>query len=268
MSPTGEEWLATGRAVAAETLESDLPFVASGLAYYSLLAVTPALVAGFLLIAELGGSALAERVVATTADVLSPDGQRFIRESMEQMRARSGVGVVAVVLSLWGARRLHRGLGQGVSKIYGVESHVVDSLRDAARLLVFGCLGTVGIVGVAVAASLYADGGLLRLLAIPFTFVIALAVAYPILNGMAPASGAVESLPGSLFTAVTWTLGAGVVGLVASAQVRQGALYGVLGGLLLLLTWFYAANLLLLLGFVVDAVFSRRTVIRSAGEPE
>lgn len=262
------EWLAIARAVAAEALESGLAFVASGLAYYSLLAVTPALVAGFLLIAELGGGALAERVVATTADVLSPDGQRFIRESMEQMRACSGVGVVAVGPSLWGARRLHRGLDQGVSTIYGVEGYDVDSLRDAARVLVFGGLGTVGIVGVAVAASLYADGGLLRLLAIPFSFVITLAVAYPILNGMVPASGAVESLPGALFTAVGWTVGAGVVGLMASGQARQGALYGVLGGLLLLLTWFYAANLLLLLGFVVDAVFSRRAVMRSAAEPE
>jgi membrane protein len=268
VSPTAEKWLAIVRAVAAETLESDLPFVASGLAYYSLMAVTPALVAGFLLLGELGGQALAERVVANTADVLSPDGQRFIRESMAQMSARSGVSVIALALSLWGARRLYRGLDQGVRKIYEVDGHSVEGVRDAARVLVLGGLGTTGIVGVAVAASLYADGGLLRLVAVPFTFVIALAVTYPILNGMAPGLGRVESLPGSLFTAVTWTVGAGVVGLTASGQVRQGALYGVLGGLLLLLTWFYAANFLLLLGFVVDAVCSRRAVIRSAGEPE
>ena len=263
MSPTAEEWLAIGRAVAAEALESDLPFVASGLAYYSLMAVTPALVAGFLLLVELGGQALAERVVANTADVLSADGQRFIRESMEQMRARSGVNLIAALLSVWGARRLYRGLDQGVRKIYGVDGHSVDGARDAARVLVLGGLGTTGIVGVAVAASLYADGGLLRLLAVPFTFVVALAVVYPILNGMAPDLGAVESLPGALFTAVGWTVGAGVVGLIASGQVHQGALYGVLGGLLLLLTWFYAANLLLLLGFAVDAVCSRRAVLES-----
>jgi uncharacterized BrkB/YihY/UPF0761 family membrane protein len=268
VSPTAEEWLAIVRAVAAEALESDLPFVASGLAYYSLTAVTPAVVVGVLLLVELGGSALAERVVANTADVLSADGERFIRDSMAEVTARSGVSVIAVALSAWGASRLYRGLDQGVSKIYGVDGRDVDSARDAARVLVFGGLGTVGIVGVAVAASLYADGGQLRLLAVPFTFVIALGVSYPILHGMAPASGAVESLPGALFTAVTWTVGAGVVGLIASGQVRRGALYGVLGGLLLLLTWFYAANLLLLLGFVVDAVFSRRAVIRSAGEAE
>lgn len=135
-------------------------------------------------------------------------------------------------------------------------------------MLVLGGLGTAGILGVAVAASLYADGGLLRLLAAPFTFVIALAVAYPILDGITPELGRVESLPGSLFTAATWTVGAGVVGLAASRQIRQGALYGVLGGRLLLLTWFYAAKLLLLLGFVVDAVCSRLAVVRSAGGPK
>lgn len=110
MSPTAEAWLAIVRAVAAEALESDLPFVASGLAYYILMAVTPALVVGFLLLGDLGGQGLAERVVANTADVRSPDGERFIRESMAQMSARSGVSVIAVALSLWGARQLYRSL--------------------------------------------------------------------------------------------------------------------------------------------------------------
>ena len=268
MSPTAEELLAIARAVAAEAVDSDLSFVASGLAYYSLMAVTPALVVGFLVIVELGDEALAERVVASTASVLSASGQRFIRESMAQMNARSGVSVVAAGLSLWGARRLYRGLDQGVRKIYGVDGHSVDGARDAVRVVVLGGLGTVGIVGVAVAASLYADGGLLRLLAAPFTFLIALGVTYPILNGMAPDLARVESLPGALFTSVGWTVGAGVVGFAASGQSGVKALYGVLGGLLLLLTWFFAANLLLLLGFTVDAVCSRRAVLAEWSEGE
>lgn len=171
--------------------------MASELAYYSLMAVTPALVAGFLLFGELGRQGLAERIVANTADVLAPDGERFIRESMAQMSARSGVSGIAVALSLWGARRRYRGLDQGVRKIDG------HSVWDAARVLVLGGLGTAGILGVPVAASLYADGELLRLLAAPFTFVIVLAVTYPILNGMAPELGRVENFPGSLFTAAT-----------------------------------------------------------------
>lgn len=268
MSPTAAEWLAIARAVATEAIDSDLSFVASGLTYYSLLAVTPALVVGFLLLVELGGEALAEHVVASTASVLSASGQQFIRNSMEQMSARSGVGVVATVLSLWGARRLYHGLDQGVRNIYGVDGHTVDGARDAIRVLALGGLGTTGIVGVAVAASLYAAGGLFRLIAVPFTFVVALVVTYPILNGMAPDLERVESLPGTLFTAVGWTVGAGAVGFAASGQTKNQALYGVLGGLLLLLTWFFAANLLLLLGFTIDAVFSRRAVLKQGSVEE
>lgn len=264
MSPTAEEWLAVARAVAAEAAESDLEFVAAGLAYYSLMAVTPALVFGFLAMLALGGEALARTVVDSTANVLSASGQRFIVDSMRTVSARNGVGVVALLLAVWGSFRLYRGLQQGVEKIYGVDRAGVDSAREAFRVLAFGSLGTFGILGVAVAASLYAAGGVLGLVAVPLTFLVAVVVSYPILNGMAPGLDRTESLPGSLFTAVTWTAGAAVVGFVAAGQSR--ALYGVLGGLLLLLTWFFVANFLLLLGFTIDAVFSRRAVVERVRE--
>lgn len=262
MSPTAEKWLALARAVAVEAAESDLEFVAAGLAYYSLMAVTPALVLGFLLLVELGGQSLARAVVANTDTVLSPTGQRFITDTMQQVSARSGVGVVAAVLAVAGAYRLYTGLAEGVRKIYGVDGGDVDRAREAAWVLGFGTLGTFGIFGVAVAASLSAAGGAARLVAVPLTFLVATVVSYPILNGMAPSLERHESLPGTVFTAVTWTAGAVGVGLLAGGPSR--ALYGVLGGLLLLLTWFFVASLLLLLGFTVDAVCSRRALFEEA----
>lgn len=264
MSPPTEEPLAVARAVAAEAHDSDLSFVAAGLAYYSLMAVTPALVVGFLLLVEVGGRGLAGGVVGATAGVLSPQGEHFIRDTLGEVSARSGVSVVAVGLSLWGARRLYRGLDQGVRGIYGVDGHSVDDAADLLRVLAFGGLGTVGIVGVAVAASLATDGGPARLLALPVTFVAALVVTYPLLNGVAPGEERTGSLPGALFTSATWTAGAAVVGAFASGPSQ--ALYGVLGGLLLLLTWFFAANFLLLLGFTVAAVVERRRALENGND--
>jgi len=257
-----EESLAIARAVAIEATESDLEFVAAGLAYYSLMAVTPALVLGFLLLVEIGGQSLARAVVSSTDTVLSPAGQRFIHDTIRQVSARSGVGVVAAVLAVTGAYRLYTGLEEGVWKIYGVDDDGIDGAREALRVLGFGALGTFGILGVGVAASLSAAGGAARLASIPLTFLVASVVSYPILNGMTPSLDRHESLPGALFTAVTWTAGAVGVGLLAGGPSR--ALYGVLGGLLLLLTWFFAANLMLLLGFTIDAVCSRRALFEAA----
>lgn len=207
------------RAVADEAIESDLSFVASGLAYYSLMAVTPALVVGFLLLVELGGEALAAHVVDRTTSVLSASGQRFIRESMAQMNARSGVSVIRSRSRCGAPDGSTTGWIRASSGSTASAATAVDGARDAARVLALGGLGTTGVVGLAVAASLYADGGVGRLAAAPFTFVVTLVVAYPILNGMAPDLARVESLPGALFTAMGWTVGAGVVGSSPAARL-------------------------------------------------
>lgn len=244
----------TLRAVYERVRDADLPFVAAGLAYYSLSAVVPALVFGVLLLLQVGGPELAGRVVDVSSDVLSNDGQQFIRDTIQDVTARNRIGLIAAGLAAWGALQLYRGLDRGVAAITGQAETTIRSLHTALRVLLFGGLGTLGLIGVAVAASLYTAGGVGRLVAAPLSFVVAVAVTFPMLHGMADGVGLREALPGTLFTATTWTLGAAAVGLVASGQSR--ALYGVLGGLLLLLSWFYVANLLLLVGFAVNAVLA------------
>ncbi|AFH21847.1 hypothetical protein OSG_eHP10_00185, partial [environmental Halophage eHP-10] len=72
-----------------------------------------------------------------------------------------------------------------------------------------------------------------------------------------PSIGVREALPGAAFAAVCWTL------LQARFQVyaagaAQYQVYGVIGGILLLVTWLYLAAVVVVFGGVVNVVLAHR----------
>lgn len=69
-----------------------------------------------------------------------------------------------------------------------------------------------------------------------------------------------EAFPGAAFVAVSWTVCAITFRLyVTSAEGVR--LYGVIGGLLLLLTWLYIGGLTLLVGAILNAVLGDRVEV-------
>ncbi|MFB6359716.1 MAG: YhjD/YihY/BrkB family envelope integrity protein, partial [Halobacteriales archaeon] len=75
-----------------------------------------------------------------------------------------------------------------------------------------------------------------------------------------------EAVPGAGVVAIGW------VGLQAAFQgyaslAAGGDLYGVLGGVLLLVTWFYLAAMLILLGAVFNVVLAARDGDRQGQKP-
>ncbi|MFQ3293598.1 MAG: membrane protein [Halobacteriales archaeon] len=66
-----------------------------------------------------------------------------------------------------------------------------------------------------------------------------------------------EALPGTVTVAIGWTLLGGAFSWYATTA-GNFALYGVLGGVLLLLTWLYFGAMLVILGAVLNAVIAGR----------
>ena len=67
-----------------------------------------------------------------------------------------------------------------------------------------------------------------------------------------------EALPGAVFAGGGWTILGTAFGVYASVAGSY-ELYGVLGGVLLLLVWFYFAGLVLLVGAALNVVIADRT---------
>jgi uncharacterized BrkB/YihY/UPF0761 family membrane protein len=146
--------------------------------------------------------------------------------------------------------------------VYGTApGGLVDRLRDATVVAVATGGGVfVTVVAAGVVAALVGRlpvVGLVAPLALLAVLVAALFPVYYVFPDV-PVSPR-EALPGTALAAVGWTvLGAGFGAYAAVASQGSLALYGALGGVVLLATWLYLAASLLLVGAVVNAVLAGR----------
>jgi len=155
--------------------------------------------------------------------------------------------------------RVFRGLDIAFSRAYGTTApkSLPAQLRDAGLVLL-----AVGLaVGATTLGSALLSRGPLGLAGLggPVGLAVVLPVVFFPLYYVFPAEDVTvrEAVPGAVFAGLGWTLLGTVFGVYAS-QAGSFQLYGVLGGVLLLLVWFYFAGLVLLLGVTLNALLAGR----------
>lgn len=244
------------RAVVDAVRSTDATFVAASLAYYAFVSLIPLLALVVVAATVVGGEALSTEVIALVGDLLTPAAQSDLLAAFQSGTGRGGVTLVGLALTTWGALRLFRGLDRAFGKVYGTTpGGFVDQVRDALLVLVSVGAGVAGVTVVGgVVAFLPIPGA--RFVA-PVTLLFALVAAFFPLYYVFPDAGvtARQALPGTVFAAVCWTLlgiGFGIYATFAGSS----AVYGLLGGILLLVTWFYLGGVVLLVGAVLNAVLA------------
>ena len=247
--------ISDGRALIDLVQTRQLPFLAAAIAYYAFLSVVPLLIVGVTIATVVAGQTLAAELLDSLDAFLTPEAANLIEQTLVDGPGRGGVTVVGLLVLLWGSLRVFRGLDIAFSQIYGVREPkpLPQQLRDA--LLVLG--GIALAIGATVALST-----ILSLVHLPFAgilstvgvLVVLSAIFYPMYYVFPGRDVNVrEVIPGAVFASIGWTaLGAGFGIYAANAGSFQ--LYGVLGGVLLLLVWFYFGGLIVLLGAAINVV--------------
>lgn len=240
-----------------------LSFLAAAIAYYAFLSIVPLLIITVTVASALAGETIATEVLESLDEFLTPSAANLIEQTLVGGEGRSGVTVLGLGVLLWGGLRVFRGLDIAFSQIYGSKAPkpLLFQLRDALLVLV----GIVLAIGGTVALT-----AVLSLIDLPFSgltgtvglLVVLTAVFFPMYYIFPGQDIAVrEALPGAVVASLGWTaLGAGFGLYAANAGSLQ--LYGVLGGVLLLLIWFYFGGLIILLGAAVNVVRSEQTTDR------
>lgn len=250
------------RSVVGVIQDENVSFLAASVAYYAFLSIIPLLLLVLAVGSLLGGQAFAQQVVTVVQGQLSNEGATAIEGALTSPTGRSGASVASVVVLTWSALKVFRALDLVFDEVYGEEPQtgLVGQVKDGLTVLVTVGLGVALMVGVgtvlgraALAAVPYAN-----LLVYAALIVGLLVVFLPLYYVMPPVDVSLrEALPGAVLLAVGWlVLQAGFQIYAANAGDYQA--YGLLGAILLFLTWLYFASMLVLIGAAVNAVLGGR----------
>ena len=245
----------TGRRIVATVTGKNVTLMAAGIAYNAFVSLAPALLLVVFVVSVFGGG-LEERLLALARDALPGPVADLVAQVLGDGSAFAGVSAVGLVVLLWGALKVFRGLDTAFSEIYGTEStdSFVDQLRDGAVVLVALVATTVTTVGLsAVFASFSGTVPLVGFLT-PLVMVAVLVVALFPMYYYFPDTDLEwrEVLPGVVFAAVTWAVLQGAFQVYLA--VRGDDTGSFFGGILVVVTWLYFSGLVLLVGAVVNAV--------------
>lgn len=254
--------------VAAVARERQISVTSAGLAYHSFNTLVPLVI--LLLVAVTVVDSL--EVVLDALETATGLGETIDREQLEAAIGgganRTRAALLALGIFLWSATRLFRAVNSAFTSVYGsrrsqssLEAVLSTSLVTVLYTVLLTATVAVGVALVGflgISVSLFLTGplalgassvvltGLLFVLFVPMYYV------FP-----QPDVSVREILPGTAFTAVTWSiLAVGFRLYVSTAE--SVALFDVAGAILLTLTWVYFGGLCLLLGAVVNAVLAGR----------
>jgi len=266
--PALNEPVALGKAVYAEMRSEDVPFMAGAIAYQSFISLLPLLVLLIVVAGTVGGEALADRLVAVTEGQLPESAQSLVEEAITGASGQAGASIIGIVTLAFGAFKIFRGLDKAFADLYDTERHssMLATVRDGLIVFVAIIVAIVAVIGAGSAFALAEAlplGGLLA----PLSLVVGLAVAFLPMYYVFPnvELSMRQVVPGVVVAAVGWAV------LEALFQVYvafAGKLdvYGVLGAVLVLVTWLYFGGLVLLVGAAVNAVLGGRGGNRSMPE--
>ena len=260
--------LGTARRVVDVALDRQVTFLAAAIAYYAFVSLIPALLLLVVVASAVFGEAIATELVAATGEFLTPAGEEAVAAAVSSAGGRTGASVLGVAVLLWSTLKVFRALDTAFAELYGVKSppDFVKQLTDAGSVV----LGVGVGIGVMVAVGAFVAAAdavplveVASVLALPAFLAVVFLPMYYLLPQ--PAVGVREALPGAAFAATGWTLlQAGFQ--VYAAGAGQYQVYGVIGGILLLVTWLYLAAAVVVVGGVVNVVLAGRDWSSPAGD--
>ena len=246
--------------------DDNIGIIAAGIAYYVLLALVPLLavtVLGYGLFADPQTvsrhiALLAENLPASAAEIIG-DQLRRMSEDGEATKILSLL--VALGIALFGARNGARAVMTGLN----VAFHA-DSARSFLRGNLIALAITAGaVVGLAVLGGVVAAvgripgvaGGVVGFVALFGFATLGAGLLYRVgPNKPGPEWQAIW--PAAAFFAVLWIAATAGFGLYAANFASYNATYGSMGGVIILITWFYLSAFFLLLGAEFAAVRNHR----------
>lgn len=246
------------RTVLAVAREEQLTLMAASLAYYLFGALLPLVLFVVMGLSVLGDGSLRWATELASGTVLPP-GTRLPRNALSNTGGRLRAAVIGGLILAWSAVRMFGALDGAFAAVYDAreEASLVGRALDSVLVLVTVALATTAMALIGIALVLVAPDRLAVRVLSPVFLLVTLTVAFLPTFYLLPdvELSLAETLPGALFAATVWT-GSAIFFRFYATLSSSVQLYGVAGGVLLVLTWLYVAGLAVLLGAAANAVLA------------
>ena len=228
----------------------------------------------------------AAQIVAALGDNLPVEIANAVRPELERLltSARTDLIIIGAIAALWAATGGTNALTKGIHRAYGVEEQRPFVLRYAIALglTVLGAIGIIAafvtIVGGAMLTQELADAlgleaqawTLLQVLRWPAVFIVlilAVAILYRYASSVVVPWRWIVT--GAVVFALGWLAATAALAFYTLNIADYGATYGSLGGVIVLMLWFYVTAAMLVIGAEVTAALARERSpesIRRRGE--
>lgn len=231
--------------------EPRIKYPAAALAYYGFVSFIPLLLLGIALF----GRQVSVDVYTRLPRFVTPSTRQLINEALTTASGRTGAGVLAVVVLVWSGANVAAGFLTVVRRVEGpADGSLSSQLGHGAVVLGMLTLALLAMLLVSMLLAVFSAGPLGVLVGFLVLLVVLTVTLVPLYyipsRELASPSAA---LPGALTTAGGWTvLHAGIQ--IYAVNAAQYAIYGVLSGIIVILTSTYFAAAVLMVGVVVNAV--------------
>jgi membrane protein len=267
-----------------EVKDDRVTLIGAAVAFYAMLAVFPAIIAMVSLYGLFADPADLERHLSAVSTTLPASARDILFGQLHDVVSGSddalSAGVVLSILGvLWSASAGVRAVIEALNIAYDErEARGFVKLRLVSLAFTLGAVLlvvlAVGALGVVPAVLHVGDATLgervLQVLRWPVLFVV-VAFALAVLYRYGPSREKPKwrwVSPGSLLATALWLLASAGFSWYASSFGKFNETYGALGGVIVLLTWFYLTAISIILGAEMDAEVERQTARDTTDEPD
>lgn len=268
-------WLDIAMRVKEEVSKDNVSLIAAGLALYALLAIFPALTAAVSIYGLFASPQQMADHVQSFQGVLPRQASQILEDQMQtlsQRRQSLSFGLVfGVLLALWSARKGMVAIMAATNVAYdereerGFFKQILVSLAFTVGAVLSFLVVVLLAVAVPLALELVSLGGftqsvimVARWVLLWLIAVLGMAIVYRFAPDRREAKWKWLTW-GSTIAATLWLVGSLLFAIYARNSASYGETYGALGGVVVLLLWFYLTGYSLVLGAEINSEMERQT---------
>ena len=276
-------WQDIAKRTAREVKADQVPLLGAGVAFYALLSLFPAIIAGVSIYGLVADPQTVRDQINRLAQTLSPETATLIGTQVQQVTSSAGgalglATVIGILTALWSASSGMKALITGVNLAYDeTEGRKFVKLRGLSILLTLGAMVLLGvalalIVGFPAVPDSWPTvlvwaAAILRFVLLAVLLMAGLAALYRYGPDRDKPKWGWAS-PGSVVATLLWVLASVGFSIYVNAFGNYNKTYGALAGIIILMFWLFLTAYVVLVGAELNAEMELQTAKDTTAGPD